>query len=96
MAVRNIRRDALHQVKELLKSKDITEDEERKAEDDIQKLTDKFVKDVDGVVLTQDTTRVAMPGLALPRAVAEAHGGSVSLGAARPRGLRLDVRLGAR
>ena len=52
--------------------------------------------DVDGVVLTQDTTRVAMPGLALPRAVAEAHGGSVSLGAARPRGLRLDVRLGAR
>ena len=52
--------------------------------------------DVDGVVLTQDTTRVAMPGLALPRAVAEAHGGSVSLGAAPPRGLRLDVRLGAR
>ncbi|MGE0191633.1 MAG: hypothetical protein AB7T63_06275 [Planctomycetota bacterium] len=51
--------------------------------------------DVEGVVLTQDTTRVPMPGLALPRAVAEAHGGSVALGAARPSGLRLDVRLGS-
>ncbi|MCB1554158.1 MAG: ribosome recycling factor [Xanthomonadales bacterium] len=60
VAVRNIRRDALHQVKELLKSKDITEDEERKAEDDIQKLTDKFVKDVDGVVKAKEDELMAV------------------------------------
>ena len=50
VAIRNVRRDAMQQVKELLKAKSISEDEERRAEDDIQKLTDKFVKDVDGVV----------------------------------------------
>jgi len=60
VAVRNIRRDAMHQVKELLKSKQITEDEERKAEDDIQKLTDKFVKDVDGVVKDKETELMAV------------------------------------
>jgi len=46
VAIRNIRRDAMHHVKELLKDKKITEDEERRAEEDVQKLTDKFVKDV--------------------------------------------------
>lgn len=60
VAIRNIRRDALHQVKELLKSKDITEDEERKAEDEIQKLTDKFVKDVDGVVKAKEEELMAV------------------------------------
>lgn len=50
VAIRNVRRDAMQQVKELLKSKSISEDEERRAEDEIQKLTDKFVKEVDGVV----------------------------------------------
>jgi ribosome recycling factor len=60
VAVRNIRRDAMHQVKELLKSKQITEDEERKAEDDIQKLTDKYVKDVDGVVKDKEAELMAV------------------------------------
>jgi ribosome recycling factor len=60
VAVRNIRRDAIHQVKELLKSKQITEDEERKAEDDIQKLTDKYVKDVDAVVKDKETELMAV------------------------------------
>ncbi len=60
VAVRNIRRDAMHQIKELLKSKQITEDEERKAEDEIQKLTDKFVKDVDGVVKDKETELMAV------------------------------------
>ncbi|MCK7592618.1 ribosome recycling factor [Pseudomarimonas salicorniae] len=60
VAIRNIRRDAMHQVKELLKSKQITEDEERKAEEDIQKLTDKFVKDVDGVVKDKETELMAV------------------------------------
>jgi ribosome recycling factor len=54
VAIRNIRRDAIHQVKELLKSKQISEDEERRAEDDIQKLTDRFVKEVDSVVKTKE------------------------------------------
>ena len=47
IAVRNIRRDANGDIKDLLKEKEITEDEERNAEDEIQKLTDKFVKKID-------------------------------------------------
>ena len=50
VAVRNIRRDAIQQVKELLKEKAISEDDERRAEDEIQKITDKAIKDVDDVV----------------------------------------------
>lgn len=60
ISVRNVRRDALHQVKELIKEKQITEDEERRAEDDIQKLTDKFVKDVDGVVKVKEDELMSM------------------------------------
>ena len=47
VAVRNIRRDALADIKDLLKEKEITEDDERKAGDDIQKLTDDMVKRID-------------------------------------------------
>jgi ribosome recycling factor len=47
VAVRNIRRDANGDIKELLKEKEITEDEERQAEDEVQKLTDKYVKQID-------------------------------------------------
>jgi len=54
VAIRNIRRDAMHHVKELLKDKKITEDEERRAEDDVQKLTDKFVKEVDVVAKAKE------------------------------------------
>jgi ribosome recycling factor len=50
VAVRNIRRDALHNVKELLKEKEITEDDDRRAHDEIQALTDKHVAEVDVVV----------------------------------------------
>jgi ribosome recycling factor len=46
VAVRNIRRDAMADFKELLKEKEITEDEERRATEDIQKLTDRIVKRV--------------------------------------------------
>jgi ribosome recycling factor len=60
VAVRNVRRDAMQAVKELLKEKKITEDEERKAEDDIQKLTDKAVKDVDGVVKAKEDELMAI------------------------------------
>jgi ribosome recycling factor len=47
VAVRNIRRDANNEVKKLLKDKKITEDDERKAEDIIQKLTDKYIGEID-------------------------------------------------
>ena len=50
VAIRNIRRDALHHVKELLKEKEITEDDDRRAQDDIQVLTDKHIGLVDSVV----------------------------------------------
>jgi ribosome recycling factor len=60
VAVRNIRRDAMHHVKELLKQKKITEDEERHAEDDVQKLTDKYVKEVDGVVKAKEDELMAL------------------------------------
>lgn len=60
VAIRNIRRDANHHVKELLKDKQITEDEERRSEDDIQKLTDKAIKDVDEVVKAKETELMAV------------------------------------
>lgn len=60
VAIRNIRRDAMQHVKELLKDKKITEDEERRAEEDVQKLTDKFVKDVDGVVKVKEDELMAL------------------------------------
>ena len=47
VAIRNIRRDANSDFKDLLKEKEITEDEERGAEDEVQKLTDKYVAEVD-------------------------------------------------
>ena len=60
VAIRNIRRDAMHHVKELLKDKKITEDEESRAENEVQKLTDKFVKDVDGVVKAKEDELMAL------------------------------------
>jgi ribosome recycling factor len=50
----------MHHVKELLKEKKITEDEERRAEEDVQKLTDKFVKDVDAVVKAKEDELMAL------------------------------------
>ena len=60
VAIRNIRRDAMHQIKEMLKSKELSEDEERRGEDDIQKLTDRFVKEVDGVVKAKEDELMAV------------------------------------
>lgn len=50
IAIRNIRRDANHHVKELLKEKEISEDDERRAEHEIQQITDEAVRKVDEVV----------------------------------------------
>lgn len=60
VAIRNIRRDANQQVKDLLKDKSVTEDEARSAEDDIQKLTDKAIKDVDEVVKAKEQELMAV------------------------------------
>ncbi|MGN6729974.1 MAG: ribosome recycling factor [Rhodanobacteraceae bacterium] len=60
VAIRNIRRDAMQHVKDLLKDKKITEDEERRAEDEVQKLTDKFIKDVDVVVKGKEDELLAL------------------------------------
>jgi ribosome recycling factor len=54
VAIRNLRRDANHQVKELLKAKTISEDEDRRAEEVIQKLTDRFVVEVDKMVVEKE------------------------------------------
>lgn len=47
VAIRNIRRDVLGDLKQLLKDKDITEDDDRRAQDEVQKITDKYVAEVD-------------------------------------------------
>jgi ribosome recycling factor len=47
VAIRNIRRDVLGDIKTLLKEKEITEDDERRSHDDIQKITDKYIAQVD-------------------------------------------------
>jgi len=47
VAIRNIRRDVLGDIKNLLKEKEITEDDERRSQDDIQKITDKYIAQVD-------------------------------------------------
>jgi len=54
VAIRNIRRDANNDFKELLKEKEISEDDARRAEDEIQKLTDHFVKEVDNVLAVKE------------------------------------------
>ena len=54
IAIRNIRRDAIHHFKELLKDKDISEDDERKSEQNIQELTDVAVKKVDEIVAEKE------------------------------------------
>ena len=60
VAIRNVRRDAIQQIKELQKAKSISEDDERRAEEEIQKLTDRFVKEVDGVVKAKEDELMAV------------------------------------
>jgi ribosome recycling factor len=55
VSVRNIRRDANSQIKDLLKEKEISEDEERRGQDTVQKLTDKYVAEVDALLEKKET-----------------------------------------
>jgi ribosome recycling factor len=54
VAIRNLRRDANESVKKLEKDKVISEDEGKKAQEDIQKLTDKYIKEIDHVMATKE------------------------------------------
>ncbi len=54
VAVRNVRRDVMNDVKEMLKEKLITQDDERRAEADIQKLTDKHVADIEQLLVAKE------------------------------------------
>ena len=54
VAVRNIRRDAMDYIKKLKKNSEITEDDQKKAEKDLQDLTDKFIKKVDEVCAVKE------------------------------------------
>ncbi|MBT8073659.1 MAG: ribosome recycling factor, partial [Xanthomonadales bacterium] len=54
IAIRNIRRDANHNVKEMLKNKEISEDDDHRAEQEIQKITDEHVSRVDEIVAAKE------------------------------------------
>ena len=54
MAVRNLRRDANTQLERLEKDKEISEDDQRRYETEIQKLTDRFVAEIDKVIAEKD------------------------------------------
>jgi len=60
IAVRNIRRDANEQLKKLLKDKEVGEDEERRAQDEVQKLTDRFVNEIDRALQSKETDLMAV------------------------------------
>jgi ribosome recycling factor len=60
IAVRNIRRDSNQQLKDLLKQKKVAEDEERRAQDDVQKLTDRHIAEVDKILAAKETDLMAV------------------------------------
>lgn len=55
IVIRNVRRDCNTEIKQLLKEKEITEDESRRAEEAMQKLTDKFIADIDKLISSKET-----------------------------------------
>ncbi len=60
VAIRSVRRDANTHLKDLLKDKKVSEDEERKAQDEVQKLTDRFVAEVDKMIAAKETELLAV------------------------------------
>ncbi|MEQ1774906.1 MAG: ribosome recycling factor [Burkholderiales bacterium] len=60
VAVRNVRRDANTQLKDLLKKKSIAEDDERRAQEDIQKLTDRHIAEIDKALLAKEAELMAV------------------------------------
>jgi len=60
VAVRNIRRDANTQLKEMLKKKEVPEDQERKAQDEVQKLTDRHIAEIDKILQAKEADLLAV------------------------------------
>jgi len=60
VAIRNVRRDANQEISKRLKDKTLSEDDERRAQEDIQKITDKAIKDVDEVVKVKEQELMAV------------------------------------
>ena len=60
VAIRSLRRDANEHLKKLLKDKEVSEDDERRAQDDVQKLTDKSVAEVDKLLMAKEAEILAV------------------------------------
>lgn len=60
IAVRNLRRDALHTLKEAQKKKEVSENDERRAQDDVQKLTDRHIAEIDTLLQQKETELMAV------------------------------------
>ncbi len=60
VAVRNLRRDAISHLKEMLKAKECSEDDERRAQDDVQKLTDRHIAEVDKILAAKEVDLMAV------------------------------------
>jgi ribosome recycling factor len=60
VAVRNVRRDANNHLKDLLKQKKVAEDEERRAQDEVQKLTDRHIADIDKLLQQKESDLMAI------------------------------------
>lgn len=60
IAIRSIRRDGMEQLKKMQKDKEITEDDQRKAEDELQKITDSAIKDVDKIAAEKEKEIMAV------------------------------------
>jgi len=60
VAIRNIRRDAITHLKDLLKESEVSEDQEKRAADEVQKLTDKSIADIDKLVAEKEKELMAV------------------------------------
>ena len=60
VAVRNLRRDAIHHLKEALKKKEVSENDERRAQDDVQKLTDRSIAEIEKLLQQKETELMAV------------------------------------
>ena len=60
VAVRNVRRDANHHLKDMLKQKQVAEDEERRAQEDVQKLTDRYIAEIDKAMAAKEADLVVV------------------------------------
>jgi len=60
VAVRNIRRDANNHLKDMLKKKEVPEDQERRAQDDVQKLTDRYIGEIDKILQQKEADLLAV------------------------------------